>query len=297
MPTTMRLNLSKFSASAVRWKLRQLYGRARALQGGGVFVYSLGDGRRFAVLADDRFSEVLYVIGGHEATETDWCRLWMQAGDFAIDCGANIGFWSASLAQSVEGVSIVAVEGNAATADKLRLVLGRLGLTRVAVHEGILAESDRERLVLPSMKGREPWQRVRQDNMHGSCAVTLDSISTSYGAGPPSLVKIDCEGYEVRILRGAPRLLGESRPAFMIECNGPALEAAGTTPAELFDILRSADYACYYLAAFAGECRPGEQIGELSATEFNFAAVPAEAVGGERWQRSRAAFALAGSAA
>lgn len=47
--------------------------------------------------------------------------------------------------------------------------------------------------------------------------VTLDSLLDSHPA--PELLKIDVEGGEPAVLRGAERLLAERRPAILIEIN------------------------------------------------------------------------------
>ena len=138
----------------------------------------------------------------------------------------------------------------------------------------------------------EPWQRAVADDRTGTSAVTLDGLAARVGMTKPALVKIDCEGYEVNILRGASQMIERARPAFMIECNEPALQGAGTTPEELFGLLRQAQYSSFYLASFAGECQPGKEIvGKPTATEFNFAAIPNELVTSERWTKSLAALA------
>ena len=46
---------------------------------------------------------------------------------------------------------------------------------------------------------------------------TLDSIVAKERAKPVRLVKIDVEGHELRVLKGAARLLDEQRPALFIE--------------------------------------------------------------------------------
>jgi FkbM family methyltransferase len=54
----------------------------------------------------------------------------------------------------------------------------------------------------------------------------------------PDLLKIDCEGYEIEVLRGAERLLRERQPALHIEVHaGSRLRARDDDPAELFQIL------------------------------------------------------------
>ncbi len=62
--------------------------------------------------------------------------------------------------------------------------------------------------------------------------VTLDSLLDHFG--PPTLIKIDVEGAEAEVLRGATRLLREARPAIYIEIP-PGEETTAT-------ILREAGY-------------------------------------------------------
>ena len=57
---------------------------------------------------------------------------------------------------------------------------------------------------------------------------TLDSLGLS-----PALIKWDVEGHEVRALRGARMTILRFRPIMVIEVNGAALEAAGSSIAGL----------------------------------------------------------------
>ncbi|MGI8481102.1 MAG: FkbM family methyltransferase, partial [Chthoniobacterales bacterium] len=112
-----------------------------------------------------------------------------------------------------------------------------------------------------------------------------------------ALIKIDCEGFETRILRGANSLLSISRPALMIECNDPALEASGSNRRELFQLLRSYSYRLFHLASFTGNYPFGVAIDEsFPAVEFNFAAIPDDAPNLERWSEISAIMSSRASA-
>jgi FkbM family methyltransferase len=69
-------------------------------------------------------------------------------------------------------------------------------------------------------------------------AVTLDeSCARAAGLPPPAVIKIDVEGAEIEVLRGAARLIASARPRIYLAVHGEApartcreiLEAAGYT--------------------------------------------------------------------
>jgi hypothetical protein len=66
--------------------------------------------------------------------------------------------------------------------------------------------------------------------------VTLDGFASSVKANAPSLIKVDVEGEEHEVLRGAVGLLAQHRIQWLIELHGP-------TQAELcVGLLRSYGY-------------------------------------------------------
>jgi FkbM family methyltransferase len=106
---------------------------------------------------------------------------------------------------------------------------------------------------------------------------TLDGLCAERGFAP-DLVKIDVEGYEAAVLRGAQRLLAERAPVLFLEVHPPDLAALGESPGEIYDLLASLGYRCFDLggrpfdrARFAGIetsyrilCRPRAASGPPS---------------------------------
>ena len=273
---------------AIRWKLRQKYSEFRSFIGGGRYIWQIEPRIRFVARRGDAFSHVLFVCGGHETMEMQWCRQWLTPGDSLIDCGANIGYFSAYLAQAVRLERIVAVEGNHRTAAICADNFAALGIPNATVVEAILSASEGDKLAIPDVHGREPWQRtVRVEQANSVSTVsTLDLLAEQYRL-KPSLVKIDCEGYEPFILKGASRLLEIRRPAFMVECNDNALLAANTNRRELFSIFQEYDYALFHLASFGCSHPFGVPCDEtFPAAEFNFAAIPNDPSALEKWKKT-----------
>jgi FkbM family methyltransferase len=272
--------------AAIRWKLRQKYSQLRSLVGGGRFIWQVEPNIRFVARSDDRFSHVLFVCKGHEMTELRWCRRWLRPGDSVIDCGANVGYFSAYLAQSISLEQILAIEGNPRTAAICADNFDVLEIKNARVVRIILAANEAERLVIPDVPGREPWQRtVHAGKADPSVPVsTLDRLIETYRIRA-SLVKIDCEGYEPFILAGSRELLRSQSAAFMVECNDAALLAAQTSRTELFGLFRQHDYALFHLASFGSYYPFGIRCDEsFPPAEFNFAAIPNNPSDLKKWQ-------------
>lgn len=103
----------------------------------------------------------------------------------------------------------------------------------------------------------------------------------------PSLVKIDCEGFETLILQGANNLLHTIRPAFMIECNDKALVQAQTNRNELLNLLRKYNYKLFHLCSFTGFQPFGLEVdNDFPSSEFNFAAIPNDDENLTKWNKS-----------
>jgi FkbM family methyltransferase len=136
----------------------------------------------------------------------------------AVDVGANVGMVTYLLRRHARVV--YAVEPNPALAADLRRAFrGR----RVEVLPYALSdESGTAELLIPSADGRELTGRSSlEPDANGDLAVrrvtvakrTLDDLALS----DVGFVKIDVEGHELAVLRGARGLLTGQRPSLMIE--------------------------------------------------------------------------------
>jgi FkbM family methyltransferase len=228
-----------------------------------------------------------------------WCTAWLKLGSSpqtVIDCGANIGYFSAILAQQCDLKRAIAIEGNPKTAHLCRKTLKVLNLEYVELIQAILADHPTESYVIPDQPGREPWQQaIKADSAQPDQAVrtlTLDNLVLDLRL-QPDLIKIDCEGFETLILRGAIKTLKAYKPALMVECNDRALQAAGSDRRELFGVLRSLGYQLFHLASFTDYHPAGIAIAEtFPSSEFNFAAISSDDESITRWHDSMKSIAV-----
>ncbi len=104
--------------------------------------------------------------------------------------------------------------------------------------------------------------------------VMLPSISLDYYSalqGPPSCIKMDVEGSEYVVLRGAERMLAEHHPYLVLETHGTEINGIGGSVAEVCALLSDLAYDLFDLegcalteaSVFARE--HGEKLGHLLA--------------------------------
>jgi FkbM family methyltransferase len=102
--------------------------------------------------------------------------------------------------------------------------------------------------------------------------VTLDQFTAERELGRVDLVKIDVEGWELAVLRGAIRLLGAARPVVLFEYDPAYISRCGGSGAALTSYLHDSGYRLYGLAPG----RPPLAVARLGERDGNFLAVPAE---------------------
>lgn len=221
----------------------------RLLQRGEVGVVGgLGLGLRFPARAlPPAHAHTRQLLRGElEVPVQEALRRTLPEGGTLWDVGANVGFFALLGARLAgPGGHVVAWEPVPAVAAHAREAALRSGLSgQVEVRaEAVGAVSGEEELLVA---GDASWSHLAsRGNAPGtsSARVTVSTLDDVIAAGalPPDVVKLDVEGSEGDVLRGARRLLVEHRPALVIELHGTATEVC--------DLLEAAGYAAERLDA------------------------------------------------
>jgi FkbM family methyltransferase len=160
--------------------------------------------------------------GSHEPNEMAFMSRAVQAGDTFIDVGANVGLYSVVAGQI--GAHVLAFEPDAGTRSVLEANLAANCLDgRSCVLPIALANWDGTGVFT---SGLDVANHLGNDiGAHGSVTVSvaqLDSLLAASDillASRPSLVfvKVDAEGHDLEVLRGAGTLLTSYTPVIMVE--------------------------------------------------------------------------------
>lgn len=180
--------------------------------------------------------------GRLEAPWAGLLRPFVPAGSTAVDVGANIGFFTRRFARWVgpEG-RVVAIEPEPANFERLRRRLESSGLGKVVLLH-LAAAAEREGEAFLSLNPYHPGDHRLGESGLPVRTVTLDALLARADLPPVSLIKIDVQGAEAKVIEGARKLLTERRPALCVEVDDSALRQQGSSCAELLGKLRAFGY-------------------------------------------------------
>jgi FkbM family methyltransferase len=268
------------------------------------FVATSGLGRPFVCHVGDSLGENPFYNPQAFRTELELCTAWARQhpAPCIFDVGANVGFWSTQLAQMLGDHfdALFAFEPVPVTFAKLVESVERLHLadrlhaiaSAVADSSGIVRLTYTPFDSMLARVGETNAEQLPGSRSAYAPSLTLDEFSAFAGA-TPHLLKIDVEGSELRVLRGARRMLQlPNRPGIMFEYNPQALLAAGEDVSSFTELLSG--YVLYYVDDFEGQRRPfAQRVESADAIGWvcNLFAVPSNDGGLNKW---RAAVDLAG---
>jgi FkbM family methyltransferase len=155
-------------------------------------------------------------FGGGQMNENYFDSTILQQGDTFIDIGANVGGWTIPASKYYRRV--VAFEANPEIAGVLSKNVRLNGLENVEVLPFAVGEGTGEKLLWKYEKnGQDSFFRSHAGlhDIGWGTKVKIVALD-SYGL-KPSVVKIDTEGYELNVLKGAYQTISRWKPRLAIE--------------------------------------------------------------------------------
>lgn len=196
-------------------------------------------------------------LGMFERQTRNALKSLVKPGAVVLDIGANIGVHTMLLADLV-GPSgrVVSFEPSDYGVRKLRrnLDLNPELAGRVTLFHCFLAATDGA--IVPD-KIFSSWPLADSEGLHqkhlglamptnGAPGRTIDGILAELGGPPVQLVKMDVDGFESEVLRGAATLLSRSRPIFVMELSPYVLDERGSSLEELLGFLVPNGYGFFH---------------------------------------------------
>jgi FkbM family methyltransferase len=161
----------------------------------------------------------------------------IRPGDTVVDVGAFIGDHTLAFSKQVGSDGVVyAFEPNPIAFKCMHhnmrtcgnVVMRNMGLTD---NPGIAP--------LCCADGNAASAYIGEDNKIADVEMTALELAVPWRV---NLIKIDVEGYELKVLKGAGNLINKCKPRMVIEINPEALERQHTTPGDIFNWLEQHGY-------------------------------------------------------
>ena len=212
----MRINLSAMSfhswlGQGVRWPLR-LLPREMVVP----VIQGPLRGKRWVVGSSNHGCW----LGSYEYVKSRLFEQYVRSGDTVYDIGAHVGFYTL-LASVLVGHTgrVAAFEPSPRNLAYLRKHLALNHVRNAVVIEGAVYDHEGEVRITEGPSSSEI--RVGAKGAVPVRAFTLDHLVFRDGLPAPTVMKIDVEGAEHAVLRGATRLLTEKRPLIFLSTHGP----------------------------------------------------------------------------
>ena len=182
--------------------------------------------------------------------------------DVAYDVGAHFGFMSLALSKLVGKTGRVfafePIPENRVAIDRL-IDMNRLHQVVQVIPLALGESNGKKRMLLRECSSMHQLEEAYQGKGHNiystvdveSC--TLDSFIFERGKPFPQLIKIDVEGAEVPVLKGAVKTLEVHKPTFVIEIHG------SQNALKIWKLLQATGYTWYHLSKGSRQQTASEQ--------------------------------------
>ncbi len=180
------------------------------------WTITLHDGVRLRVYPHNASASYVLYCGLGETRDMRLTLSYLRSDDLFVDVGANVGVYSL-LAASIPGVSVESFEpSNEAYGHLLENVALNRFDARVTTHEAAAGAHDGSGWLID---GEDVYNRLTTSDDPAAVAVDVVTLDRVLGDDRRrvALIKIDVEGFEADVLRGAAAVLRRDAPAIIVE--------------------------------------------------------------------------------
>jgi FkbM family methyltransferase len=231
------------------------------------FVYVRGFGLRH-----------LEFNGTNDRLELEFIEHNFEPGGVFLDVGANFGYYGLSVAQRHDTARVFCFEPGPHAYACLTTNIDRNHLDNVQAVQAAVLDEERDVRITTDTFGGDHLIDDSDRPHHAVAGVTLDAFAKRSGLQRVDYIKIDVEGAELKVLRGAQRTIRDFLPMIQLETTDGFAERFGSRSRDVFSFLAGLDFDYVFLKradqdAGLGRFQPGSGNPEADlqvATEFFF---------------------------
>lgn len=201
----------------------------------------------------------LYLYGSYELPSVRFIRRVVKPGDVVVDVGAQIGYITLAMATLAPGKVIVhAFEPEPLNIQRLRNNIALNPGVDVRIVEKAVSDSNGAiRLYLSKDHNAGTHSTISggtnvSDDYVEIPAVTLDTYVRDQNIAALRLMKIDVEGGEYEVIKGAHETLTSLRPIVLMELSDALQESRGFSTVEFKKLMKQFGYSAYTIADDGG---------------------------------------------
>jgi FkbM family methyltransferase len=182
-----------------------------------------------------------------EARNTKTVLEFIAPGSTVIDVGANIGYFTLQLARQVGATGeVIAIEPEPNNFARLSQVVARAKLeAKISLHQ--VAAADVMGQLYLKLDPYNPANHQLSDSGVSVEATTIDYLVGALGNPTITLIKIDVQGAEKKVLQGAVATIMRSHPTIFCEVDESGLRHFQSSALDLTNYLCDLGYTAYGL--------------------------------------------------
>ena len=223
------------------------------------------DALRLQLYLGNDLARCIFVDGAFEPNEFAFLHDYLREGMTVIDVGANEGVYTVFLASRVGPTGrVVAAEPSSRELVRLRKNLDINAFENVLVVEAAVGEekgkadlaiAERNHAGQNTLGGRVSNPKVATESVERVRVQTLDEMVSDARVGRIDFIKVDAEGAERSVLRGARRTLEMYQPVVQLEIEATALARQDATPDDVAGELAERGYVVWVFDEATGLLR------------------------------------------
>ena len=197
------------------------------------------------------YTEGIYSV---EKYHTMYFRNLLKPGWVFFDIGANIGYYTlqASMRVGKKG-KIYSFEPVSKTLKNLRSNIKLNKFENIDTFQYIISDIGKTTRIYIGDETNTGTSRCspqyikNTQNYESIKSITVDDFVELNRINKIELIKIDVEGYEMKVLLGMRKSIAKYHPTLLVEINTKALAEHGDTPQELFNYFYKNGYKSWYI--------------------------------------------------
>lgn len=239
----IHLTVLKRIKNRIKWFLLKKIGKK------GVLAHIYRDFKLYLEFTDDSIE--IYYLGIYEPEETRMIKSMVKEGMAVLDIGANIGYFSMVMANLVSPQGkVYSFEPNPQMFERLQknLEINPNLSEQIEIHQLAIGEKEgKANFFCPpvgfeGLGGLQNTNRISINNVINVDVITLDKFIEDNNIQRLDFIKLDVEGGEFDVLRGAKNTLNKYHPTILFEAEEENTAAYGYRVFQLLSYLENLGY-------------------------------------------------------